>query len=357
MGRPRSRTGGDIRHMVVSGHQLIIGAVPSEDDPVWKFSSEKVPHLTLLYLGDYPYTDSEMAHITDYVEHAASQLCRFGLEVENRGVLGEQNADVLFFNKRWSNSIATFRSQLLADPLISKGFHSTEQFPDWTPHLTMGYPTSPAKKDTRDYPGFSHVNFDRIALWTGDYEGPTFQLKNHDYGLEVAMSQVERGRSATGDVLQHYGVKGMRWGVHKADPSGGSTSSAPRVSEDFKDAAKANSKAATGGGLHVLSNQELQKAITRMNLENQYHNLTTQAHQSEIDRGLQTTQKILKIGKTVEDIRRFMKTDTGKAVKTGVSAAFTAAAAYATGGTSAATKVGASIVIRKAANHFTNVGN
>lgn len=339
------------------GHQLVVVALPADDDPVRRFSSEKVPHLTLLYLGDAQYSDSEMQHVTEYVEHAASFLCRFDLNVESRGVLGDQDADVLFFNKRWSQGIAGFRRQLLADPLISRAYLETDQFPDWAPHLTMGYPTSPAKKDTRDHPGISYVSFDRVAIWTGDYEGPTFQLKTYDYGLEVAMSQFERGRSATSAVLQHYGVKGMRWGVHKAEPSGGSSSPSPRASEDFKDAAKANSKAETGGGLHVLSNMELQKAITRMNLENQYHNLTTQAHQTELDRGLQTTQKILKIGKTAEDVRKFLATPTGKAVKTGVSAAFTAAAAYATGGGSAAAKVGTSIVIRKAANHFTNVGN
>jgi 2'-5' RNA ligase len=339
--------------MVVNKHQLVIVALPSADDMVRKFSSEKEPHLTLLYLGDYQYTDAEMTHITEYVEHAASLLPRFGLDVVSRGVLGDKNADVLFFNKKWSKDIATFRSNLLADPVISKGFLSTDQFPDWNPHLTMGYPETPAKKDTRDYPGFSWVNFDRIALWTGDYTGPTFQLSTHD--LEVAMSQIERGRAAMGDVLEHYGVKGMKWGVRRSQAQlDAAPSHSP--STDSSTAAKAVDKASNAGGLHVLSNQELQQAITRMNLESQYHNLSTSAHKSEIDRGLQSTQKLLKIGKTAEDVRKFLNTPTGKAVKTGVSAAFTAATAYATGGSSAAAKVGAGLVVRRAANHFTNVG-
>lgn len=346
--------------MVDNGRQLVIVAIPSDDDPVWKYSSEQVPHLTLLYLGAPGFDDSQVGLITQYVEHAASMLSPFSLDVESRGVLGDKQADVLFFNKKWSQGIATFRSQLLRNDLVSEAFLSEDQFPEWQPHLTMGFPATPARKDDREYPGFTYVRFDRIALWTGDYSGPTFQLKHKDYDMEVAMSQTVRGRAAVEGVLVHYGVKGMKWGVHKADPSGGGSSAparAPRSSEDHREAGKANAKAAGAGGLHVLSNKELQTAITRMNLENQYHNLTTQAHQSELDRGLQTTQKILKLGKTAEDVRKFLNTPTGKAVKTGVSAAFTAATAYATGGGSAAAKVGTSIVIRKAANHFTNVGN
>jgi hypothetical protein len=160
--------------------------------------------------------------------------------------------------------------------------------------------------------------------------------------------------------LAHYGVKGMKWGVRHDKPSGGSSSGStrqPRSSADATEAARAMNKASSAGGLHVLSNQELQRAITRMNLENQYRNLTTTAHQSELDRGLQSVEKLLKIGGTVEKARKFLNTPTGKAVKTGVSGAFAAAAAYATGGASAAAGAGASVVIRRTSNHFTNVGN
>jgi hypothetical protein len=94
-----------------------------------------------------------------------------------------------------------------------------------------------------------------------------------------------------------------------------------------------------------------------MNLESQYHNLTAQ--KDALDKGLQTTQKILKAGKTVEDVRRFLDTPTGKAVKTGLQGAFIAAkvaAAAHTGGASAAAGVGASLAVRRMSNHYTNVG-
>lgn len=336
-------------------NQLVIVALPREDDYVRQVSSEKEPHLTLLYLGENKFDSAQLTHIADYVEYAASFLPRFMLDVLSRGELGPNKADVLFFDKKWSKDVITFREQLLQDPLISGAYHSTDQFPDWLPHLTMGFPGTPAKKDTRAYPGFSYVNFDRVALWTGTSTGPTFQLNTNDDGMEVAMSQIERGRSAVDDVLKHYGIKGMKWGVRRSDKVDAGASAADLgVSSDHKalDAARTKVKA---GGTKALSNHELQTVITRLNLESQYSNLTK--HQSELDRGLAATQKVLKVGATVESARRFLETPTGKAVKHGVKGAFFAAkvgAAAYTGGTSGAAAAGTSLVIRRAANHYTN---
>jgi 2'-5' RNA ligase len=340
--------------MVVSNHSTVIVALPAEDDPVRKFSSEKEPHLTLLYLGDYPYTSDEMVHITEYVQHAASLLSRFGLEVVNRGVLGPKDADVLFFNKKWSKHVATFRSQLLADPVISKGFLSTDQFPDWTPHLTMGYPETPATKDTREFPGFSFVNFDRIALWTGDYTGPTFQLPTYDRDLEVAMSQLERGRSAMGDVLQHHGVKGMKWGVRRGETGASTAPSSPgprpKLSEDVKNVSRIHTKI-RNGGTGSLSNQEMRQFLERMDLERRYSQMTAVPQaKSRLDLGHDQVKRYLAMGQTYENVRKFLETDTGKMVKTGVSTAVTAGLAYATGGTSAAATAGAGAIIRRVAS-------
>lgn len=167
------------------------------------------------------------------------------------------------------------------------------------------------------------------------------------------------GSYSLDQVLAHHGVKGMKWGVRRDSSSSGSSSSSTSkpASSDSKAASAANSKAHNGGGLHVLSNHELQQAITRMNLESQYRNLTTTAHKSELDKGLHTTQKILKIGKTAEDVRKFLDTPTGKAVKAGLKGAFVVgkvAAAGHTGGASAAAGVGAGLAVRRMSNHFTN---
>lgn len=334
--------------------QLVVVALPTEEDYVRKISSEKEPHLTLLYLGENQFNDDELSHIIGYIEHAASQFSCFGLNVERRGELGDDQADVLFFDKKWSKDIEKFRSQLLRDDLISKAYLSTEQFPEWTPHLTMGYPDSPAKKDTREYPKFSWVSFDRIALWMGDSSGPTFKLTSPNYGEALAMSQSATGRSVTNDILQHHGIKGMKWGVTRSQPSSSSNDRPTKPpSIDALDAAITNSRGRSDG-VHVLSNQELQRAITRMNLETQYRNLTTTPHKSELDKGLLATQKILKIGATVENVRKFLETPTGQAVKSGLKLAITGAkvaAAVHTGGASAAAGVvvtaGSSLAVRR----------
>lgn len=162
------------------------------------------------------------------------------------------------------------------------------------------------------------------------------------------------------DALTHYGVKGMKWGVRRSDAELAAASSAPKpkLSEDAKASNRAMAKI-DRDGVGSLSNQELRSHLERMDLERRYYNTTRDPEgQAAIDRGLQSAQKALKLGKTVEDVRKFMKTPTGRAIKTGVTAAATAAAAYATGGATAAAGAGTSVVLRnRQRNHYTNVGN
>lgn len=196
---------------------LVIVAIPDENDRVWKVSSEKVPHLTLLFLGDESKV-SNLDQIMLFVEHAANTtLKRFYLPVDRRGEMGADQADVLFFKKgRYDyKAIRDFRVALLQDNNIKTAYDSATQFEGpWNPHLTLGYPAAPAKPDNtdRDF-GFYDVGFNKVAVWTGDFDGPEFLLKDYwdefdaleSVPMDVAMSD-----------LAHVGVKGMRWGVRKA---------------------------------------------------------------------------------------------------------------------------------------------
>jgi ribosomal protein S18 acetylase RimI-like enzyme/2'-5' RNA ligase len=571
-----------------NSNSVVIVALPAENDLVRKVSSEPEPHLTLCYLGNAEFTPEQLAHVTDYVEYASSMLNKFSLDVVTRGELGDKNADVLFFNKKWSENISRFRDQLLQDPLINAAYNDMEQYPDWMPHLTLGYPETPAKKSEQDFGEFYNVRFDRIAVWTGDSAGPTFPLQSYDYDLEVVMSQTtEESRAVVEDFLahlgdkemgkpvegledfnledeygdlldlldtyigeveptvEHFGVKGMKWGVRKDRPdteplkslgpdsvsrktksgetitlqkvqaskfqeflgrhskgfreeyskqaslnildssgkkvgdamvqkrskdelylewlginksergkgyasavmkagrdfgkqegfkkmvlevpgnspdarhiyenlgfkyigeaNGGAkdpiwgglsqmeydfgsakhsedsvsaflahygikgmkwgvrrvasesgSSPKPTASSDAKLASAAQTKI-NSGGIKSASNHEIQLLVNRMNLERQYSQLQTQ-QKSSLEKGNQLTQKILKTGKTVEDVRRFLETPTGKVVKNTLKGAFAAgkvAAAGYSGGASAAAGVGAGLAVRRAANHYTNVG-
>lgn len=166
-----------------------------------------------------------------------------------------------------------------------------------------------------------------------------------------------------GVVVKHYGVKGMHWGVRKAESSGGGSAPAarpaskPRMSEDAKNVEKAFSKI-NRGGTDALSNQELQHLVSRLNLEQQYSRLTTEASPQQahaMERGHNMAKSILGYGKTINDIHKFLDSPTGKFLKGAFSAGKVAAAAY-TGGASGAAAAGASLAVRRMGNHYTNVG-
>ncbi|QEQ93871.1 hypothetical protein SEA_KARDASHIAN_6 [Streptomyces phage Kardashian] len=333
--------------------ELVVVALPSEYDEVRKVSSEDEPHLTLLYLGDPGYDVNQLDHVIDYVEHASSLLHTFALDVEDRGELGDKKADVLFFNKKWSREITTFREHLLQDPLIYSAYASAEQFEGWTPHLTLGYPETPAKKRAKDDYPITYVRFDRIAVWTGESEGPTFKLPNHSYDMEVAMSGIKSPSSAMAE-LSHYGVKGMKWGVRRSDAELARAAGAPkpRLSEDAKKTEQLHNKIQSKG-TGSLSNQEMRQYLERMDLERRFQQTMGPISQggnqkNVVDRGHDQVKKILSYGETYEKARKFLETPTGQMVKTGVKTAAAAGFAYATGGAGPAAAAGAGVIVRRA---------
>lgn len=305
---------------------LVIVAIPREDDPIWQISSEKVPHLTILFLGD---SSSAVNEIAGFVEHASSvMLSRFGLDVDRRGELGEDKADVLFFQDNWElPRLRQFRAQLLKDNNIRTAYDSASQFgapQDWTPHLTLGYPETPAKPTKeRIY----WVQFDRIAVWTGDYEGPEFVLKREEFGMDVAAwgDTGAKGRQ----FLVHYGVKGMRWGVRK------DRSAAPAVvNTTLKRSGKVKLKASGGkrqpvaaeainaalavqtlkkSGAAALSNDQLRDLNTRLQLEQQATELTAKRRPAAekfvkdtvVQTGKRQVGEVINIAATRERKKRF----------------------------------------------------
>lgn len=285
-------------------NNLVIVAIPSADDYSRRISSEKVPHMTLLYLGE-GIARPNAQRIVDFLEHAAkTSLTRFGMEVNRRGTLGDEDADVLFFDKRWSHNVEEFRAALLKDSTIRDAYDSVEQYPEWTPHLTLGYPSSPAKPDTRDYPGIGWVNFDRVALWTGDYDGPEFRLEENS-GMDVAYhATAARGAS----FLEHYGVKGMKWGVRRAASQLG----AARPKSDDALVANAAKRKARVKGLDSLSNKELKDLSTRLNLETQVSSLSKK--RNTLARGSATVASVIAAGATVNSAIAFSKTPAGKLI-------------------------------------------
>ncbi len=282
----------------------VIVALPRVDDRVFKVSSEKVPHLTICFLGE---TDkiNNLEEIVTFVQHAASQLSPFGLSVDYRDTLGPDDADVLFFKKdSWAfPRISGFRGHLLQDNNISAAVASAPQYDEWTPHLTLGYPGAPAHDDQIEH-GIHYVDFDRIAIWTTDFDGPEFRLKDMESSMESSvawsdMTTAEKGAFAAvsmfkGDstAMAQYGVKGMRWGVTTKDRAAERTAAQQVTVVQKKPgkfakteggkqlplheeaaAALVTRQKAKGSTTDALSNAELRSAIQRMQLEQQFNQL------------------------------------------------------------------------------------
>jgi len=99
------------------------------------------------------------------------------------------------------------------------------------------------------------------------------------------------------EVLAHYGVRGMKWGVRKNRD--GTVKTARKTTPVSEDAAAAKvSKAKTKtGGTDALSNKELQQLVNRMNLEQQYSRLNK--GNSLTNKGARlATELLLGVGKT-----------------------------------------------------------
>lgn len=153
---------------------VVIVALPRADDPVQKVSSEPKAHMTLLYLDDSILEYEE--DLLGFAKHVAeTSLYNFGLPVKRRDTLGEDDADVLLFEKNWMfKNLEECRNHFLTNPQINLAYLKAPQYPEWTPHLTLGYPDKPAKDV--DYP-INWVQFDRIAVWTTGDDGPEFYLQ------------------------------------------------------------------------------------------------------------------------------------------------------------------------------------
>ncbi len=139
--------------------------LPASDDPVNEASSEDQAHVTTVWFGE---ADLPWPLINEAVAAAAATMKPFTVAVKSRGLLGDKDADVLFLD---ADDLAEQRQALLDVPVIKDGMDSVEQYPQWTPHLTLGYPDSPATLAEEP----EAITVDRLALWVGK-ERTTYPL-------------------------------------------------------------------------------------------------------------------------------------------------------------------------------------
>jgi hypothetical protein len=124
------------------------------------------------------------------------------------------------------------------------------------------------------------------------------------------------GADLLGHVVAHHGVKGMRWGVKKTASTGSGESEGPR-SSDSENVQK-NIATVKEHGVKALSNKELQDVVTRLNLNQQYSNLTSS--KSSIENGHDAVKKVLSIYKTANDVYNAYNSPLAKAIRDGIKA-------------------------------------
>lgn len=113
------------------------------------------------------------------------------------------------------------------------------------------------------------------------------------------------------DALAHFGVKGMRWGVHRSRDISVGGQTRPRVSGDVQRVTDIQ-KVVKKGGTKAISNKELQDLVTRMNLEQQYSRLTQKP--SRLKQGLAFANTLFSAGNTVNQAMQFSGSPAGKAL-------------------------------------------
>lgn len=112
---------------------------------------------------------------------------------------------------------------------------------------------------------------------------------------EPELSHIQRGA----DFLEHFGIKGMRWGVRRREGPGGQATNTPHLhnpglSEDARKAKEAHSIVKTHRSTDPLSNKDLQHLVNRLNLEQRYSKLTEETKSSKG----RATIKVLKNGQS-----------------------------------------------------------
>jgi len=124
----------------------------------------------------------------------------------------------------------------------------------------------------------------------------------------LAQSSVSENLS---DFLEHYGVKGMRWGVRRK----GGVKKLSGYSRDAKTAAQIHKKAKTSKvKVKALSNNEINTFLNRVNLESRFN----QATPSKSKRVLNTVKSLLGTGKTVNEAIAFSNSPSGQAIQKGL---------------------------------------
>lgn len=105
--------------------------------------------------------------------------------------------------------------------------------------------------------------------------------------------------------LEHYGVKGMRWGVRRR------SASVPKYSDEGAEA-RLILKKKKDYGIGSLTNHELRVVNSRIKLEQEFHKMNPKP-KGKIQKGIDYVDKASKVYESVEKMDKIFKSVSGRA--------------------------------------------
>jgi len=150
------------------GRSAVVVALPADGDPVRELGPEE-SHLTLVYLGEQEVGEEVEDAIAEYAQALSETI---EMPVVGVDILGEDNdAEVLMLAPDTPSQV---RDGLL-EVLREHGLDDASEWPEYTPHVTLGYIPEGEEGEVLKPP--EAITFDRLAIWRGEDEpAVTFQM-------------------------------------------------------------------------------------------------------------------------------------------------------------------------------------
>lgn len=224
---------------------VAVVALPKTMDPI-RLVGDVDKHATLLFFGDVSTLPSDAKDVLVETLQNVSRICMpFSEGIQDISRLGSDDPPALVAMLS-NTALERIRETLLVNPRVGELLSNADQYPNFTPHVTLAYPDYQGEAQLRTVmKGLYRVRFDRLALWWGEehieFSLDSFDAESGDFPMaQTAMSDIE-------DYLAHHGVKGMKWGVRRAASSASGVLSNKKV------------KAAVQTGRVALSSPKVRK--------------------------------------------------------------------------------------------------
>lgn len=146
-----------------------IMAIPGPLDPI-RLVGDEDKHATLLYFGETnTLPDGAKDVLTESVGTATSMLSPFGESIHDITRLGSDNPPALVAMVSGS-SLTQIRNLFMMNPAVKSYLdNNPDQFPNFTPHVTLGFPDFADEAILRSLARrLDSVVFDRLSVWWND---------------------------------------------------------------------------------------------------------------------------------------------------------------------------------------------